>query len=99
MNRAVVERACFDLKDDENAERFRQSPETFLAAYPLSDAERVALTSGDIAALYRTDIALFALAALAKAHRYSRTDYVARLRAGLGLPEDAEQARLLDSKV
>jgi hypothetical protein len=99
MNRTVVEHACFDLQDEASAERFRQSPETFLSAYALTDEERAALAGGDLALLYRADIAMFALAALAKAHQYSRTAYVTRLRDGLGLPEDAEQTRILTSKV
>ncbi len=99
MSRAVVERACFDLKDDENMARFRESPEAFLDAYALTDGERAALTSGDLAFLYRMDTALFALGALSKALGYSRDTYVIHLRQGLGLPEDPEQSRLLGNKV
>lgn len=98
MSRAAIERACFDLKESANVARFRKSPEEFLGAYSLTGEERTALMIGDLAYLYRTDTALFALDALAKALGYDRKRYVTQLRNGLGLAECPEQMRVLSRR-
>jgi hypothetical protein len=95
MSRYGVEKACYDLADESNRQSFRESPNDYLARYALSPADREKIRTGDVGALYQLDVSAGALGELMRVFDYDMAEYVARLRAAAGLPEDELQLQIL----
>lgn len=95
MSRYKVEELCFSLSEGANAAKFKADPDAFIASYTLTEAEKQAIKSGDVGALYRMGIITQAILFLSRAFGYDNATYVSKLRQAAGLPEIQEQIEIL----
>ena len=95
MSRYKVEELCFSLSDDAKATKFKADPDAFSASFALTEAERQAVTSGDVGALYIMGIITQAILFLSRAFGYDNATYVSKLRQAAGLPKIKEQIEIL----
>ena len=95
MSRFKIEQLCFDLKNDENAAKFKNDPEAYLAHYSVTETEKEAIRQGDVGTLYMMGVLTVAIACLAKVLGYNNATYVRKLRDAAGLPEVTEQMEIL----
>lgn len=95
MSRYKVEELCFALSDSANAAKFKADPDGFITTYALTEAEKQAIKSGDMGALYKMGVITQAILSLSRVFGYDNATYVSKLREAAGLPEIKEQIETL----
>lgn len=98
MSRFKVEALCFDLGDQANAASFKNDPEAFMARYNITEAEREAIVTGDIGALYKMGVVTQAIVCLSRMFGYDTATHVSKLREAAGLPRNNEQIAILKNR-
>lgn len=98
MSRYGVEKACYDLRNEANRRLFKETPQDFLARYPLSGEERTQIMQGDVGALFTSDVAAGAIGELMRTFDYDMATYVAKVRESLGLAPDDSQLAILRAR-
>jgi hypothetical protein len=98
VSRFKIEQLCFALSNRDNVERFKSNPDLFIAEYPLTDIEKVAVKNCDLELLYKMGVLTQAISALSRVFGNTNATYVQRLREAAGLPENPEQLEILKSR-
>ena len=81
MSLYAVQKLLFHLNNDTRiASRFDTQRDTLLQEYALSDAERTAIVSGDVGALYVMGVAPLLLAPFSGRCKLAWPDYLAALK-------------------
>jgi aromatic-ring opening dioxygenase LigAB LigA subunit len=78
-----INKVCYQVQMDLNfRERLRHDPAGAIAGFPLSDEEREAFLSGDVASLYRLGAHSFLLSRLPRFDSLglTRDEYIKRMR-------------------
>jgi hypothetical protein len=98
MSRFKVEQLCFALTKKENVERFKGNPDLFIAEYPLTNTEKIAVKTCDLGMLYNMGVLTQAISALSRVFGNSNATYVQKLREAAGLPENRDQLEILKNR-